>query len=98
MRGGGGVEGGVGGWPSLARAGQRGWCEGGLGAVVWTLGAGAGTLPLEEVVGGAARGADAGVSLPGEIMRVAMSGKMVWGSGILGRRGRMGADKLGHCG
>ena len=63
-----------------------------------SLGGGAGTLPLDDVDGGVDGGAAAWLSLSGDILREAMSGMMVWGSGILGRRGRMGADKPGQCG
>ena len=48
-----------------------------------------------EVVGGVAPDAASDAGLAGDILRVAMSGRIVCGSGIVGRRGRMGAEKTG---
>ena len=48
-----------------------------------------------EFVGGVAPDAESDAGLAGDMLRVAMSGRIVCGSGIVGRRGRMGAEKTG---
>ena len=51
-----------------------------------------------EFFGGVAPNGESDAGLAGDILRVAMSGRMVWGSGIVGRRGRMGPEKIGLSG
>ena len=41
--------------------------------------------------------ASSSVLLGGEILMFSKSGRIVWGSGMVGRIGRMGADSVGGC-
>ena len=56
---------------------------------------GGGGDDVEEALGDAVAAAAGSVLLGGEILIFSMSGRIVWGSGMVGRIGRIGADSEG---
>ena len=58
---------------------------------------GGGGDDVEEALGDAVTAAAGSVLLGGEILMFSSSGRIVWGSGMVGRIGRIGADSVGGC-